>query len=291
MRHFAISIFLLVHTTFTFGQIANDGLSFFNYSYDKSIIKTNKVKTVTIDLLFSKGKSSSKSIYHFDKEGLLTKLLILDSTDKLEREFFFFTNSHKDLISRIQKDYENKKVDTVHYFKFYEGNKLVKDSSSEIPISYTYEYSSNGNLIKTIVSSNFGLGNNTKRITVSKFDSSNRIVNNVETVFQNENDLTGTVLSDRDCFYGKNGRIEREVEKLNGKYSWMANKGSIKYVFDESGNLTQILRTNAASYFYTYNDKGLVTTKKMDMKLESDDIIDKEVSIETLDKFIYSFRQ
>ena len=39
------------------------------------------------------------------------------------------TNSHKDLILRIQKDYENNKIDTAVYFKSYDRDKLIKDSS------------------------------------------------------------------------------------------------------------------------------------------------------------------
>ncbi len=70
----------------------------------------------------------------------------------------------------------------------------------------------------------------------------------------------------------------------------MANKGSINYVFDLRGNLTQIIRINADSYFFTYNDKGLITTKKTDLKLESDDIIETETKIDTFDKFSYTFR-
>lgn len=285
MRQFTILIFLLIQTAFAFGQIVNDDLSFFDYSYDKSIIRKSKVESVTINMSFSYGKSLSKSIYYFDKEGLLTKLSVLDSKGKLERDFYFLTNSHNDLISRIQKDYEYKRADTVHFFKYYAGNKLIKDSSSQIPISYIYEYSSSGNLMKTVVNSNFG-----KRVASNKFDSLNRIINSIETVFQNEKDLTGTVFSDRDFFYGKNGKIEREVEKINSKIFWMANKGSINYVFDLRGNLIQIVRTNAASYFFTYNDKGLITTKKTDLKLESDDIIETETKIDIFDKFSYTFR-
>ena len=290
MKQFTITIYLFIHTIFAFGQIANDDLNFFNYSYDKAIIKRNKVETVTIEMSFSEGKSSGKTIYHFDKEGLLTRQAILDSNGKLKREFYFTTNSHKDLISRIQKDYEYKRVDTVHYFKSYAGDKLIKDSSGEIPVSYHYEYTSKGNLFKTIVSSNFGLGNNIKRVTVNKFDILNRTTSSVETVFQNETDSTGTVFSDKDIFYDNNGKIEREVEKQNSKYSWMANKGSINYVYDLSGNLTQILRTNAASCIYTYNAKGLITTRKMTMNFDSDGIIDTETKIETFDKFSYTFR-
>ena len=69
------------------------------------------------------------------------------------------------------------------------------------------------------------------------------------------------------------------------------NSGSINYVYESNGNLTQILRTNAASYTYTYNDKGLIATKKMDMILESDEFLDTDTKFETLDKFSYTFRQ
>ena len=291
MRQFAILIFTLFHTAFSFGQITNDDLNFFNYSYDKPIMKKNKVETITIEMSFSKDKNSVKHVYYFDKDGLLTKLSIMNSKGNLEREIYFLANSQNDLILRIQKDYEYKSVDTVKYFKSYSNNKLISDSSSEIPISFNFEYSSNGNLIKSITKSNFGLGNKTKRVTDYKFDSLNRIINSVETFFQNDNDKIGTAFSDRNFFYNIDGKIEQEVEKLNNKYSWMSNKGSIKYVYDLNGNLIQILSTNGASYFYTYNEKGLITTKKMDMKLESDDIIQKETKIETLDNYIYTFRQ
>jgi hypothetical protein len=290
MRHITILISLLIQTILSFGQIPNDDRNFFNYTYDKSIIKTKKVKTVTILMSFSDKKSSSKSIYYFDKDGSLTKQSIVGSDRKLKLEFYFLTNSHKDLICRIQNDYEYKRIDTVKYFKLYAKDKLIKDSSSELPISYNYEYGLNGNLIKTIIISNFGLGNYKKRVIINKFDSLNRISNSVETVFHNETDSIGNIFSDRDYFYNKNGKLESEVEKLNSKYSWMANKGSINYSYDQNSNLTEILRNNAPSYYYTYNNKGLITKKRMNMKLDSDDFIDTETKIETFDKFGYTFR-
>ena len=291
MRQFAITAFLFIHTAFAFGQIVNDDMTFFNYSYDKNIIKSKKVETVTIEMYFSDGKRSGKTIYHFDKEGLLTRQIIQDATGIPEREFYFTTNYHNDLISRIQKDYEHNKIDTVIYFKSYEGDKLIKDSSSGNPISFNYEYTKNRKLLKTIVNTNFSLGYNIKRIIINKLDSLDRIINIVETIYQNEKDLTGTLFSNRDIFYYDNGKIEKEVEKINNQYSLMDNNGSISYMYDSSGNLTQILRTNAASYIYTYDDKGLITTKKMDMKLESDDFLDTDTKIETFDKYTYTFRQ
>jgi len=291
MRQFAITAFLFFLRAFAFGQIVNDDMTFFNYSYDKTIIKLNKVETLIIQMYFSDGKSSGKIIYHFNKEGLLTRQTIQDATGIPEREYYFSTNDHNDLISRIQKDYEHNRTDTVIYFKSYEGDKLIKDSSSDIPVSFNYEYTINGKLLKTIVNSNFGLGYNRKRVIINKLDSVDRIINIVETVYENEKDLRGSLFSNRDIFYYDNGKIEKEVEKINSNNPLFINKGSINYVYDSNGNLTQILRTNTASYTYTYNDKGLITTKKMDMNLESDDTLDTETKFETLYKFSYTFRQ
>jgi len=290
MKQFTILISLLIQIFFAFGQIPNDDQNFFNYTYDKSIIKSNKVKTVTIELSFKDGKISAKSIFYFDKNGLLTKQSVVDTSGKLLREFFFLTNSYGDLIYTIQNDYEFNQVDTVKYFKSYLGDKLIKDSSSVQPISYNYEYSMNGKIFKTVIVSNFGLGNYRKRVTINKFDSLNRISNSIETIYQNVNDTIGIVFSDRDYFYSKNGRIESEVEKLNGKNSWMANKGSIKYSYDQNGNLKEILRDNADSCSFIYNDKGLITKKIMYLKFGSDDFIETETKIEAFDKFSYTFR-
>lgn len=239
---------------------------------------------------FKDGKISAKSIFYFDKDGLLTKQSVVDTSGKLLREFCFLTNSYRDLIYRIQHDYEYNHVDTVKYFKSYLGDKLIKDSSSVQPISYNYEYGLNGKIFKTVIVSNFGLGNYRKRVTINKFDSLNRMSNSIETVYQNANDTIGIIFSDRDYYYSKDGRIESEVEKLNSKNSWMANKGSIKYSYDQNGNLKEILRDNAASCSFIYNGKGLITKKIMYMKFGSDDFIETETKIETFDKFSYTFR-
>jgi hypothetical protein len=143
MKKFTILISFLIPAVLAIGQIANDDQTFFDYTYNKSIIKTNKIKTVTIETSFPSGKSSSKSTYHFDKDGLLTKESIIDSGGKLLLEYYFFTNTHGDLIYRIENDYRYKRVDTVKFFKSYSDDKLIKDSSSQLPISYNYEYDLN----------------------------------------------------------------------------------------------------------------------------------------------------
>lgn len=135
------------------------------------------------------------------------------------------------------------------------------------------------------------MGNNTKRVTVYSFDSLDRVSNSKEIVFQNESDSSGTLLSDRDFFYHKNGKLEKEVEKLNSKYSWMANKGSINYIYDNSGNLIQLIQINGASYTCTYDKKGLILTRKMKLKTEPDYFDDKGIDIETFDEYSNTFRR
>ena len=70
----------------------------------------------------------------------------------------------------------------------------------------------------------------------------------------------------------------------------MANKGSINYSYDNKGNLTEIVRNNAASYYYSYNNKGLITKSRMNMKLDKDDLLDKTIKFKSFAKFSYTFR-
>lgn len=168
---------------------------------------------------------------------------------------------------------------------------MIKDSSSEIPIGYNYDYDKMGILLKTTIYLNSGLGNNNKRTIINNLDSLKRIKNIVETLYQNNENTTSTEYSNRDIFYNKNGKVEKEIEKLNSKYSWMCNNGSVNYLYDSVGNLIKSNRANAASYTYTYNDKRLIATKQMEMKVEKDDFMDTDIDITNLDIYKYTFRK
>ena len=264
-------------------QNVNNDLNFFSYNYDKSILKRNKVETVTIETFYSDRVSSTKAIYHFDNQGLLKKQIILDSTGIALNEFYFITNSHEDLVTRIKKDYPSNKVDTVFYVKSYEKDKLIKDSSSDIPLSYNYEYNKAGKLSRTIIYSYFDLVNKKRRIILNRFDSSGKVINISETVYQNENDLTGSLFSNRDISYNQTGKIVKESEKLNNANSFLGNYGTIIYGYNSKGKLVKVLRENAASYFYTYNHQGLIKSQKMIMKID-------DTKVETLSKYTYTFR-
>jgi YD repeat-containing protein len=257
MKQFAITVHLFILTAFSFGQNVNDDMSFFNYTYDKNIIRKSKVETITSQGYYGEERSAGRTIYYFDKGGLLNRQAILDSNGIPKREYYFKTNARGDLIERIQKDYEFKRIDTVTFFKYYERGRLVKDSSSFIPIGYHYSYNRVGRLLATNLHSNF-YGNITRREILNTHDRQGRIIHQLETVYQPSGDPAGSLFSDRDIFYHKNGKVEKEVEKLDGQYSWMANKGSLYYSYDSIGNLIQLRKTTGYSYVYVYDKKGLL---------------------------------
>ena len=49
MKKFTILISILIHAVLAIGQIANDNQNFFDYTYDKTIIKTNKIKLKNVE--------------------------------------------------------------------------------------------------------------------------------------------------------------------------------------------------------------------------------------------------
>lgn len=283
MKQFSFTITFIFFVKTALGQKVNDDFAFFNYNYNRGLIKHNKVEVVIVNL-YSKGISSGKIKFYFDTAGLLIKEIISDSSENIKREFRFTTNSHKQIVGRKQIDYEFNRTDSVKYFKIYDGQKLVNDSSSEMPVRYEYVYDKKGNLINSIVYSNFGSGNMTKRVTEYTIDGFGRPSKIIETVYQKTKDSIGAVFSNRNIFYNEKGNVIKETESLNNENSWPANKGSITYVYDRFENLVQILQTNAASYKFTYNKMGLITSKQTNITID-------ESNFETFHKYTYIFRK
>jgi YD repeat-containing protein len=265
-------------------------MSFFNYTYDKNIIRKSKVETITSQVYYGEERSAGRTIYYFDKGGLLNRQAILDSNGIPKREYCFKTNARGDLVERIQKDYEFKRVDTVFYFRDYQGDKLIKDSSSLLPLAFYYDYDSKGKLLTKTINAMDGLVS-VRRIILHTYDKSGRIVHIQETVYHPDFGPPGRVFSDRDIFYHKNGKVEKEVEKLDGQYSWMANAGTLNYSYDISGNLIQVTKPNGSSYVYGYDKKGLLIAIKKLMNFESDGFVEMENSFESVNKFSYTFRR
>lgn len=284
-------ILYLFFAGISFGQQVNDRESFFNYTYDKGIIKINKVKTVTVRSFYQNEKSSNNTTYYFDNEGLLTRVVASDSNNRVLSEWHFKTNSYGDLISKNEINYESGRRDTIQYFKTYEGNKLIIDSVYENFITTHFEYNKNGDLAKKSVIISFGHGNSAMMETLYEYGPSGKTINIIETAYADQNDSKGTIFSSRAIHYGTNGKIQREVERINNENVLMPNSGSIDYVYDDNGNLIQISRTDDASFYYTYNERGLVTSKKTKLRIERDRILITDTDLMILDKYYYTYRK
>ena len=290
MRVFLLISFLFFHITSALGQKDHAQIHTKNYGYDQELIKQNKIEEIIIEIVSSDGNNSSGSTLYFNPEGLLIKQTNQDSLGILKQEYSFISNSYGDLIVKIEKDFEYNTTDTINYFKHYFKEKLIKDSSSQLPMSYDFKYAQNGKVQEKTINTNLGLGYKSRNITTYQFDSSNRVINIKETVFRSEEDMTGTLMSNRDVYYNESGKVEKELENVLIKNSLIGNHGSINYEYDNSGNLALIQKEKGASFNYRYNDKGLILTELMKINIGRDQIIETDTRIKILYKYSYKFR-
>ena len=223
-------------------------------------------------------------VYFFDTSGLLTKLETIDTTGFLSGEFHFVANKQKGLVARFHNDFKSGKSDTVYFFKEYKNGHLIKDSATFFPISYHYEYDKKGNLIKYIIHSNYGPGFKSKRETLYTRDNNRKLINVKESIYIEGYHPGGNTISDRDIIYNLNGKVEKEIEKINCKNGFCNNEGSFFYEYDKGDILTRLTINTDDSVQYDFNEKGLVTSLKLVLMLE-----DKK--LETIDRFIYTYRK
>lgn len=284
-KPFSIIFFILVSFS-SFGQNLNDDAAYFFYRYDKSVIKRNKIASLTIDLVVMENKPGATKVHYFDKEGNLTKISDLDSNGVTKGEYFFFVNEHQDLVTRIFNDYELNKKDTVRYFKSYEKGKLIKDSSTEYSSCTEFSYNPSGQIIQKVSTDYFSKNNFRKKIVSYTLDGLGRINNCKESFFMNKFDTIGTIYSNRDYYYNKQGLLEKEFENIKNTDL----VGTITYQYNPLGQLVLWKREKAATYSYTYNSKGLLTTVLMDMYVEPDAFMPEEIKILAKDIYRYSTR-
>jgi YD repeat-containing protein len=279
-------IFFILVSFSSFGQNLNDDAAYFFYRYDKSVIKRNKIASLTIDLVVMDNKPGATKVHYFDKEGNLTKISDLDSNGVTKGEYFFFVNEHQDLVTRIFKDYELNKKDTVRYFKSYEKGKLIKDSSTEYSSSTEFSYNPSGQIIQKVSTDYFSKNNFRKKIVSYTLDGLGRINNCKESFYMNKFDTIGTIYSNRDYYYNKQGLLEKEFENIKNTDL----VGTITYHYNPLGQLVLWKREKGATYSYTYNSKGLLTTVLMDMYVEPDAFMPEEINILAKDIYRYSTR-
>lgn len=281
MKFFIIIFFLFNLTTAVFCQV-NDEVAFFNYKYDKEYIKRNKILHVIVDDYIGKQKNC---VYHFyfDKAGFLKQETVIDTNGIKVNDFFFQVNKEGDLVSRKNINYELNKTSIVYYYKVYKNDKLIKDSSSELPFVTEYTYNNEEQNIQSTITM-YTANNNTvlsKRKIKNKYDDSGKLVEVKEVVYNENFDTTGFLYSHRLIKYNGN-KVLKEQEMVIINPMFPLNKGTIEYLYDSSGNLTSIKSKVAASRFYNYNHRGLLSTKKTIMP-------DEFNHITFIDNYRYSF--
>ena len=111
-----------------------------------------------------------------------------------------------------------------------------------------------------------------KRIIKNQFDNSGKLIEVKEVVSNKISDTFGFLLSHRLLKY-KGDKVWKEEEMVSLNSGMPVNRGTIEYQYDLTGNLISIKSKLVASRFYTYNQKGLLSTKKTVMPGEFDNIL------------------
>jgi hypothetical protein len=257
-NRFIIIFSCLLFSIVSMAQTVNTDKTFFDYSYDKETIKKHKIQSVKIEMKFLNDEIFSRQIFSFDRNGLLTKQTILDSIGKPTSEFYYIVDAHSELNYRDHVNYESNKNETDTFFKVYNGNKLISDSSSSMPVKYYYEYDKAGNILKTIAYMNYAVGYEATVTTSYKRDRNNKLQAISETIFRNETKME-MPYSTRLFYYNNAGQLVKETKSM---------------VYESPSAQNTII--------YTYNKNGLLRTKKHV-------IDDEDLKITTIDNFTYTY--
>ncbi len=210
----------------------NDGDAFYFGTYDKEIIRSHKIKEVKVSS-FINAEFTSNAFYHFDKKGYLLKLLRQDTSGKLTNEIVFEYNNNGDQQSFTETIFITKNKYETIFYKSYEGNKLIFDSSGSLGIAKRFLYNDSGKIQTTITSmgNNFGKG---------KFD----------------------------FHYNEAGLLSKIVETTILPDGSSNLFGTVNYLFDNTNKVIRRERVNGATYEFAYYDNGLLKTKLIAMPAE-----------------------
>ena len=262
-----------------FAQTINDDVNFFDYTYDQKMVQSHKIESITIQISVHHRNEGFQK-YYFDNKGHLVKQEILDTLMKLQSAFLFYTNKHNHLVMRKQMDQSLNIKDSIHFFKKYDGNKLIMDSSGQVPTCSYFKYDQNNNLVAC--STYVGSINRTLKVVNYVPDSMGRPVKITEFVY-NYGDTKGQLVSDKDIVYNSSGNKEKEVEKCETENLIPLNKGNIEYLYNPKGQLIK-KQTKFSTENFKYNTNGLISEKLMYIKMD-------ENIIEFSDQYQYQYRK
>jgi hypothetical protein len=264
MQKVIILTFLLFSEISTFTQVqrpAYDDFSFYNGTYNKSLIKKNKIQIIKVQNYYKGNTPSNICTYYFNSEGILTHYSRFDSSEtKALAKLKFTFNLFNDLTRIEENNYETTKTYITNISRTYSKNLLVKDSSGETLSATAYYYNTKNKLIKTIINPNCE-NNGIARVTTAFTYDKNNIITKVTEQRQDYcyDSTSFFTTSERDLSYNKEGKITEEVEAIPYNQFLPYNHGNIKYEYDKMNNLIKIERQSNSNYYISYNSKGLIT--------------------------------
>ncbi|HSC53664.1 MAG TPA: hypothetical protein VLC98_08595 [Phnomibacter sp.] len=250
--------FVVGQASIAYTQEANDEDAFFNGTYQKVYISKHKVKTVTAEQYVNNKKVGS-AIYHFDQNGLLQKMICLDSTGKKVNWHQFSFDAHGNQSSIISKHASSERPDTTLSSLVYEGNLLVQEKSTYALFPTCHLYNAEG---KRIASENkyvTGWLTPSKRKVQYSYDEKDRLVHVTERIVDSATDSTQQWMSDRTYKYPSKTLALVSERIQNGDIP--PNKGNLTIRYDHNGNLISKESDAIVSRYYTYDRKGLMQSK------------------------------
>lgn len=229
----AILCFFLTFTLY--GQV-NDADAFFSGDYNKAFISSRNISRVSVET-FINGSKSARSIFEFDSNGLLTKQTIFDSSGKKINGYLFKYNRYGHQTERKNIAYELNKTFTTSFRKTYSGLNLVEETSSEFPFITTYLYDEKGKKIQATIYIAKDTVTSAKRVSLFAYDAKGKLTAIDEAYIEN-------------------------------KSAAPVNTGKTIYVYDEAGNITEVIREGKAGYALSYTADGLLKSKTIKMPEE-----------------------
>lgn len=210
----------------------NDEDAFYHGTYQKEILLSFKIKEVAVSN-FINGDFSSKSIYQFNSNCFLTKMISLDTSDTVIKEIIFEYNNYGDQHRLLEKDFVLNKINETIFYKTYDNKQLVFDSSSTTTIANRYFYNDSGKI-------------------KSKFTALN----------------ISYAIGKYDYFYDEKGFLDKSTETMVFPDGTNYLLNTTHYLYNNNKLLIKMDRQEKATYHFEYFDNGLLKSKFIQMPEE-----------------------
>ncbi|MEJ7822216.1 MAG: hypothetical protein WKF85_07840 [Chitinophagaceae bacterium] len=225
------------------------------------------------------------AIYYFDKNGILEKQGIIDSNGNQRPKFLFKFNKYGDLTQRITLPENDYKADTFVIKREYNKKKVIKENSTHSPLTTQHFYNKSGDRIRTAHPYNNGYITLSRRVVDYEYDEAGKLVHVTDRIYSGSSDKIEQWMSDRTITYLED-KMQKVVERIpNGDIP--TNKGNVEYSYDSFGSLISIVSDTVVSYYFTYDNKGLLKSKRAKFPVGFDTLSDTKI----IDEYTYTFKR